>query len=212
MAWSAMVCHGLPWSAIVCLGCCWLGCYRLLGHPPKFPCTPPVSSWLGLLWSSLICHGLPWSASLCLSLPWSALVSHGLPRSALVFIDLPWSVSDHYRMVFNAQTSHLETPANALCVKPLRNLEIKNLQKMMTLAPIFSSQNYFRWKYLEVFSFAVSLSIYIWVRVEKSLLQQQKLPKNQLQFKQAAERMCIKLRGPVEHFPWKLNPNIFLPT
>ena len=96
----------------------------------------------------------------------------------------------------------------ALCVKPLRNLEIKNLQKMMTLAPIFSSQNYFRWKYLEVFSFAVSLSIYIWVRVEKSL-QQQKLPKNQLQFKQAAERMCIKLRGPVEHFPWKLNPNVF---
>ena len=32
----------------------------------------------------------------------------------------------------------------ALCVKPFRNLEIKNLQKMMTLAPIFSSQNYFR--------------------------------------------------------------------
>ena len=99
---------------------------------------------------------------------------------------------------------------SALCVKPLRNLEIKNLRKMLTLAPIFSSQNYFRWKYLEVFSFAVSLSIYIWVRVEKSLLQQQKLPKNQLQFKQAAERMCIKLRGPVEHFPWKLNPNIVL--
>ena len=32
----------------------------------------------------------------------------------------------------------------ALCVKPLRNLEIKNLRKMMTLALIFSSQNYFR--------------------------------------------------------------------
>ena len=108
-------------------------------------------------------------------------------------------------------SSTLTQSVSALCVKPLRNLEIKNLQKMMTLAPIFSSQNYFRWKYLEVFSFAVSLSIYIWVRVEKSL-QQQKLPKNQLQFKQAAERMCIKLRGPVEHFPWKLNPNIFLPT
>ena len=38
---------------------------------------------------------------------------------------------------------------------------------MMNLAPIFSSQNYFRWKYLEVFSFAVSLSIYIWVRLKK---------------------------------------------
>ena len=33
----------------------------------------------------------------------------------------------------------------------------------MTLAFIFSSQNNFRWKYLEVFYFAVSLSIYIWV-------------------------------------------------
>jgi len=42
----------------------------------------------------------------------------------------------------------------------------------MTLAPIFSSGIYFRWKYLDVVSFAVSLSIYIWVRVENSLLQQ----------------------------------------
>ena len=42
---------------------------------------------------------------------------------------------------------------------------------MMTLAAIFSSQNYFRWKYLDVISFAVSLSIYIWVRVENSLQQ-----------------------------------------
>ena len=33
--------------------------------------------------------------------------------------------------------------------------------------------------------------------------------KNQLQLKQAAERMRIKLRGPVEHSPWKPNPNIF---
>ena len=35
------------------------------------------------------------------------------------------------------------------------------------------------------------------------------MPKNQLQCKQAAERMWIKLRGPVEHSPSKLNPNIF---
>ena len=36
------------------------------------------------------------------------------------------------------------------------------LKKMMNLAPIFSCQIYFRWKYLGVFSFAVSLSIHIW--------------------------------------------------
>ena len=35
------------------------------------------------------------------------------------------------------------------------------------------------------------------------------MPRNQLQCKQAAERMWIKLRGPVEHSPSKLNPNIF---
>ena len=42
---------------------------------------------------------------------------------------------------------------------------------MRTLAPIFWSQNDFRRKYLDVISFAVSLSIKIWVRVENSLLQ-----------------------------------------
>ena len=35
------------------------------------------------------------------------------------------------------------------------------------------------------------------------------MPKNQLQCKQAAERMWITLRGPVEHGPSKQNPNIF---
>ena len=39
----------------------------------------------------------------------------------------------------------------------------------------------FRCKYLDVFSFAVSLSIYTWEQIEN-------FPKNQLQFKQAAER------------------------
>ena len=34
--------------------------------------------------------------------------------------------------------------------KPLRNSELRILPKMITLAPIFSSQNYFRWKYLDV--------------------------------------------------------------
>ena len=54
----------------------------------------------------------------------------------------------------------------------LKKFGIKDFAKMRTLAPIFSSQNYFRWKYLDITSFAVSLSIWIWVRVENSLLQQ----------------------------------------
>ena len=53
----------------------------------------------------------------------------------------------------------------------LKKFGIKDFAKMRTLAPIFSSQNYFRWKYLDITSFAVSLSIWIWVRVENSLLQ-----------------------------------------
>ena len=54
----------------------------------------------------------------------------------------------------------------------LKKFGIKDFAKMRTLAPIFSSQNYFRWKYLDDISFAVSLSIWIWVRVDNSLLQQ----------------------------------------
>ena len=54
----------------------------------------------------------------------------------------------------------------------LKKYAIKSFAKTMTLAPIFWSQNYFRWKYLDVISFTVSLSVYIWVRVENSLLQQ----------------------------------------
>ena len=37
----------------------------------------------------------------------------------------------------------------------------------MILALIFSSQNYFRLNYLDVFSFAVSISIYIWYKLKK---------------------------------------------
>ena len=35
----------------------------------------------------------------------------------------------------------------------LKKIGIKDLAKIMTLAPIFWSQNYFRWKYLDVTSF-----------------------------------------------------------
>ena len=83
----------------------------------------------------------------------------------------------------------------------LKKFEIKDFAKIMTMAPIFSRQNYFSWKYLDAISFAVSLSIHIWVRVENSLLQKLNCQKNQLQFQQAAERMWIKLRGPVDQSP-----------
>ena len=54
----------------------------------------------------------------------------------------------------------------------LKTFGIKDFAKMMTFAPIFSRKNYFRWKYLDLISPAVSLSFYIWVRVENSLQQQ----------------------------------------
>ena len=73
-------------------------------------------------------------------------------------------------------------------LSPFKEFGNYEFAKMMTLAAIFSSKNYIRQQYLDVFSFAVSLSIYIWVQVENSLLQKLKMPKNQLQFNQAAER------------------------
>ena len=65
----------------------------------------------------------------------------------------------------------------ALCCYPHVKLEIGNLSHITTTAPIFLQLNYFRQKYLEIASCAVSLLIYIWVRVEHSLLQQQNLQK-----------------------------------
>jgi len=90
------------------------------------------------------------------SLNWSANIS--LDDPPLYYLIIRWSA--------NITSQHC-TMAQAL-----KKFGIKDFAKMMTLAPIFSSQNYFRWKYLDVISFAVSLSTYIWVRVENSLLQQ----------------------------------------
>ena len=64
------------------------------------------------------------------------------------------------------------TALQCTMAQALKEFGIKDFAKIMSLAPIFSSQNYFRWKYLDVFFFTVSLSIYIWVRIENSLLQQ----------------------------------------
>ena len=55
--------------------------------------------------------------------------------------------------------------------------EIENLSQITTTAPIFLQFNYFRQKYLEIASCAVSLLNNIWVRVEHSLLQQLNLQK-----------------------------------
>ena len=48
--------------------------------------------------------------------------------------------------------------------------EIENLSQITTTAPIFLQFNYFRQKYLEIASCAVSLLNNIWVQVEHSLL------------------------------------------
>ena len=55
--------------------------------------------------------------------------------------------------------------------------EIELLSQITTTAPIFLQFNYFRQKYLEIASSAVSLLNYIWVRVEHSLLQKLDLQK-----------------------------------
>ena len=78
---------------------------------------------------------------------------------------------------------------NALCSYPHVKMEIRDSSQISTTAPIFLEYNYFRQKYLEIASCSDSLLIYIWVRVDHSLLKQKELPKNQLQFKHSAGRM-----------------------
>ena len=61
--------------------------------------------------------------------------------------------------------------SNALWGYPHVKWEIENLSQITTTAPIFLQFNYFRQKYLEIASCAVSLLNNIWVRVEHSLMQ-----------------------------------------
>ena len=51
----------------------------------------------------------------------------------------------------------------ALCCYPNVKVEFRDSSQICTTAPIFSKSNYFRQKYLEIPSCAVSLFIYIWV-------------------------------------------------
>ena len=60
----------------------------------------------------------------------------------------------------------------ALCRYPHVNVSIRDLSQILTTAPIFLYFNYFRQKYLEIASCAVSLLNNIWVQVEHSLMQQ----------------------------------------
>ena len=86
-------------------------------------------------------------------------------------------------------TKEVATITNALCSYPHVNVSIRDFSQILTTAPIFLYSNYFRQKYLEIASCAVSLLNNIWVRVEHSLLQQPNLKENQLQFKQFAGMM-----------------------
>ena len=63
----------------------------------------------------------------------------------------------------------------ALCCYPHVKLEIGNLIQITTTAPIFQQSYYFRQKYLEITSCAVSLLNNVWVRGEQSPLQEQNL-------------------------------------
>ena len=82
----------------------------------------------------------------------------------------------HLKRVFEADVdvnSLAEHPAvggqgevghhSALCCYPHVKVEIRDSSQICTTAPIFSKSNYFRQKYLEIPSCAVSLFIYIWL-------------------------------------------------
>ena len=70
------------------------------------------------------------------------------------------------------QLMEVMLPTIALCSYPHVKVEIRDSSQISTTAPIFLQFNYSRQKYLEIASCSDSLMIYIWVRVDHSLLQQ----------------------------------------
>ena len=66
----------------------------------------------------------------------------------------------------------LHVPDNALCGYPIVKMEIRDSSQIPTTAPILLLYNYFRQKYLQIASCAVSLLKSIWIRVEHSPVQQ----------------------------------------
>ena len=67
---------------------------------------------------------------------------------------------------------YLKSSNSALCSYPHVKVPIRDLSQTFTTALIFQQSHYFRQKYLEITTCAVSLLNNIWVRVEHSLLQQ----------------------------------------
>ena len=67
--------------------------------------------------------------------------------------------------------------STTLCGYPIVKMEIRDSSQISTTALIFFLSYYFRQKYLEIASCAVSLLNNFWVRVEHSLLQQLNLQK-----------------------------------
>ena len=80
-------------------------------------------------------------------------------------------------IITTGQTSSRKCFTIALCGYPIGKMEIRDSSQTSTTAPIFLLSNYFRQKYLEIASCAVSLLNDIWVRVDHSLLQQLNLQK-----------------------------------
>ena len=89
-----------------------------------------------------------------------------------VMISTIYISKENYSYIINIVKSGLGRSTNALCSYPLVKMEIRDSIQILTTAPIFLQCNYFRQKYLEIASCSDSLLIYIWVRVDHSLLQQ----------------------------------------
>ena len=84
------------------------------------------------------------------------------------------------RQTFQAYRNYLPNLMifiSALWFYPHVKVSIRDLSQILTTAPIFLYFNFFRQKYLEIASCAVSLLNKIWVRVEHSPLQQLDLEK-----------------------------------
>ena len=84
---------------------------------------------------------------------------------------------------------------SALCGYPIVKMEIRDSSQISTTAPIFLLYNYFRQKYLEITSCAVSLLNNIWVRVEHILMQQLNLQKKSIAFQAVCRQEVNKIVG-----------------
>ena len=75
------------------------------------------------------------------------------------------NMEDHFILLVLGGDVRVGHWSNALCCYPHVKLEIGNLIQIITTAPIFQQSHYFRQKYLEIASCAVSLLNNIWVEL-----------------------------------------------